>query len=68
VPADAVVERDGRTIVFAVDRGRARELGIVSGAPVQGKVVVQKGLSGGETLVARPPASLKDGDAVRVRG
>jgi hypothetical protein len=29
--------------------------------------VVREGLSGGETLVARPPASMKDGDAVRVR-
>jgi RND family efflux transporter MFP subunit len=67
VPADAVVERDGRTVVFEVDRGRARALGIVSGAPVEGKVVVREGLSGGETLVARPPAALKDGDAIRVR-
>jgi HlyD family secretion protein len=67
VPADAVVERDGRTVVFEVDRGRARERHIVSDASVDGKVVVRQGLRGGETLVARPPAGMKDGDAVRVR-
>jgi HlyD family secretion protein len=67
VPADAVVERDGRTVVFEVDRGRARARGIVSGASVDGKVVVREGLGGGETLVVRPPATMKDGDAVRVR-
>lgn len=68
VPADTVVERDGRTVVFEVDGGRARARGIVSDASVDGKVVVREGLSGSETLVARPPATMKDGDAVRVRG
>jgi RND family efflux transporter MFP subunit len=68
VPADTVVERDGRTVVFEVDGGRARAREIVSDASVDGKVVVREGLSGSETLVARPPATMKDGDAVRVRG
>jgi hypothetical protein len=31
-------------------------------------VVVKQGLAGGETLVKSPPAGLKDGDAVRVKG
>jgi len=68
VPAESVVQRDGRTVVFEVDRGRARERDIVSDASVDGKVIVREGLRGGETLVARPPATMKDGDAVRVRG
>jgi RND family efflux transporter MFP subunit len=68
VPAGTVVERDGRTVVFELDRGRARARGVVSDASVDGKVVVREGLSGGETLIARPPSTMKDGDAVRVRG
>lgn len=68
VPTETVVQRDGRTVVFEVDHGRARERDIVSDAAVDGKVIVREGLRGGETLVARPPATMKDGDAVRVRG
>jgi hypothetical protein len=31
-------------------------------------VVVKEGLRGTETLVVRPPETLKDGDAVRTKG
>jgi len=31
-------------------------------------VVVKEGLGGAETLVSNPPETLKDGDAVRVKG
>jgi hypothetical protein len=69
VPAESVVQRDGRTVVFEVDGGRAREREIVAGyGSVDGKVIVRGGLRGGETLVARPLATMKDGDAVRVGG
>jgi hypothetical protein len=37
-----------------------------AGPDRQGTTVVRTGLTGTETLVARPPESLKDGDAVRV--
>jgi hypothetical protein len=30
--------------------------------------MVRDGLSGSETLVARPPEGLKDGDSVRIKG
>jgi RND family efflux transporter MFP subunit len=68
VPAGAVVQRDGKPVVFEVAGGRARQLGIVAGAERQGQVVVKEGLRGTETLVVRPPDTLKDGDAVRIKG
>ncbi len=68
VPEEAVVTRDGRSVVFEVREGRARQRAVVIGEKRQGQVQVQEGLSGSETLVARPPASLRDGDSVRVRG
>ena len=68
VPAAAIVERDGRSIVFEVADGRVRELFVVTGFGREGQVVVREGLSGAETLVLRPPATLKNGDAVRVKG
>jgi len=67
VPADAVARRDGKPVVFEVVDGRARLRGVVPGAERQGSVVVTTGLLGTETLVARPPETLQDGDAVRTR-
>lgn len=68
VPADAVAQRDGGTVVFEIVEGRARARKIATAGERQGKVIVKEGLAGTEILVARPPAGLKDGDAVRVRG
>ena len=67
-PAAAIVQRDGRAVVFEVVGGRARQRGVVAGAERQGQVVVKEGLRGTETLVVRPPETLKDGDAVRTKG
>jgi HlyD family secretion protein len=67
VPSAAVVERGGRSVVFEVQDGRARSRGVVTGRAREGFVVVREGLSGTETLVLSPPATLQDGDAVRIK-
>jgi RND family efflux transporter MFP subunit len=67
VPREAVVSRDGRSVVFLVREGVVRERPVVLGTPRQGQVIVKDGLAGGETLVARPPDGLADGDAVRIK-
>jgi multidrug efflux pump subunit AcrA (membrane-fusion protein) len=67
VPSHAVVTRDGRPVVFELREGRALQRAIVAGPERQGSVVVREGLGGSETLVARPPESLKDGDRVRTK-
>jgi hypothetical protein len=67
-PASAVVQRGGKPVVFEIVDGRARQRGVVAGPERQGQVVVKEGLRGTETLVARPPETLKDGDAVRIKG
>jgi RND family efflux transporter MFP subunit len=68
VPAAALATREGRPVVFEVADGKARQRAIVPGPARQDRVVVQKGLTGTETLVARPPESLQDGDPVKVKG
>ncbi|MGH9748776.1 MAG: efflux RND transporter periplasmic adaptor subunit [Candidatus Polarisedimenticolia bacterium] len=65
VPQEAITERDGRSIVFEVRDGRARLRPVVTGGARGGQVVVREGLAGFETLVARPPDALRDGDPVR---
>jgi HlyD family secretion protein len=67
-PAAAVVQREGKPVVFEVVGGRVRQLGVLTGPERQGQVVVKEGLRGTETLVVRPPDTLKDGDAVRSKG
>jgi RND family efflux transporter MFP subunit len=68
VPAAAVVQRDGGAVVFEVVEGRVKRRTIVPGPERQGQVVVNQGLIGSETVVLRPADSLKDGDAVNVKG
>jgi HlyD family secretion protein len=68
VPRDAVASRGGQQVVFVVREGKAVARPVVLGTERKGQLVVKDGLSGGETLVARPKDDLKDGAAVRVKG
>jgi RND family efflux transporter MFP subunit len=67
VPAQAVVRRGERTVVYEVQGRVVRERAVLAGPERQGQVEVRQGLAGGETLVARPPETMRDGDAVRVK-
>jgi RND family efflux transporter MFP subunit len=67
VPREAVVSREGRSVVFLVREGTVQERRVVLGTARRGQVIVEDGLAGGETLVARPPEGLADGDAVRIK-
>ncbi len=68
VPKNTVVQREGRNIVFEVENGKAAERPVETGSDMQDRVVVKKGLIGSETLVSSPPATLRDGDNVKVKG
>jgi RND family efflux transporter MFP subunit len=68
VPKEAVVTRDGKSVVFEVQDGKVRQRVLEIGLERQGQLVVRQGLAGAEILVARPPETLKDGDRVRVKG
>jgi RND family efflux transporter MFP subunit len=68
VPQTAVVTREGASQVFAIVDGVAQAKAVILGPPRSDGVVIRDGLAGTETLVARPPDSLRAGDRVRVRG
>jgi HlyD family secretion protein len=68
VPRAAVATRDGKPTVFLVRDGRAQARPVVLGTERQDQVIVQEGLAGGETLVAKPGDELKDGATVKVKG
>jgi len=68
VPKESVASRSGRSVVFEVKDGRVHERPVTTTGERQGLLMVREGLSGSETLVARPAESLKDGDSVKVKG
>jgi RND family efflux transporter MFP subunit len=68
VSKQAVATRAGKPTVFLLREGKAVARAVVTGTDRQDQVVVREGLSGGETVILRPPDSLKDGDPVRVKG
>jgi RND family efflux transporter MFP subunit len=67
VPKDAVITRDGKSTVFAIEDRKARAMPITTGADLHGQLIVKQGLSGAETLVNNPPQKLKDGDTVKAK-
>jgi HlyD family secretion protein len=66
VPASAVRDSSGKKQVFVVfkERARAREVKVLS-TRTNGYLI--EGLTGGEDVIVRPPADLKDGDKVRLK-
>ncbi len=68
VPSDAIVQRDGGDVAFAVtgeDADRAELRALKLGRALGGDREVLSGLSAGETVVLDPPAELQDGGKVR---
>jgi HlyD family secretion protein len=67
IPKEAIVTRNGKSVVFQVEDNKVRQLPVVTGADLRGGVIVTNGLAGSETLVSNPPEKLKDGDSVKVK-
>ncbi|HET6632649.1 MAG TPA: efflux RND transporter periplasmic adaptor subunit [Rhodanobacteraceae bacterium] len=67
VPASAVVERDGKPVVFIIDGDHARRAPVSTGGNRSGYTEVTAGLAAGTRVVKAPPATLEDGAAVRIK-
>jgi HlyD family secretion protein len=67
VPTTAIRDKDGKKVVFIAYNGKvvAREVHITSQRS-DGALV--DGLVGGETVVTSAPATLKDGDKIKIKG
>ncbi|MBI2993254.1 MAG: efflux RND transporter periplasmic adaptor subunit [Gammaproteobacteria bacterium] len=65
VPAGAVVERDGRDVVFIVSAGYALRRDVRAGADFGGQRLVESGIKAGQQVVVNPPADLSDGQRVK---
>ena len=67
VPSTAMRDRDGKKVVYLAYGGKAvvREIHIVS-QRADGALV--DGLVGGESVITTAPATLKDGDKIKIKG
>ncbi len=67
IPRECVVKLEGQVGVFELERETASFRPVDVGEERAGKVLVESGLEGGETLILSAPASLKSGARVRVK-
>jgi hypothetical protein len=63
VQPDAIVEREGRKVVFTIKADHARAVDVTTGAKV-GDLVEVRGVKAGERLVLAPGGKVQDGTAV----
>ncbi len=66
VPRDALLERDQGSVAFVDVNGRAQERPIVLGPSEGNRVIIQEGLTEGESLIVSGHRNLVDGQSVRV--
>jgi len=64
VSPDAVVQRDGASVVFVVQENRVEQRVVQLGADVGKFKLATSGLKAGETVVMSPPAELKQGSTI----
>lgn len=67
VPADAVIQRDGASIVFVVSDDRVGVRSVQAAPARDRRQRIERGLAAGETVVLSPPATLMDGDRVAIQ-
>jgi RND family efflux transporter MFP subunit len=66
VPKQALVERDGRTFVYAIVDGKAQGRPVVTGESQDEMVEMTSGVVEGEWIVVAPPRTMAEGLRVRV--
>jgi hypothetical protein len=66
VPKSAIVQRDGRDVVFVVEGDRAKQTPVITGADFNDLKQVTSGLGAGAQVVSAPNAQLSDSAKVKV--
>jgi len=66
VPASAIVERDGHSVVFVIEDGRAQLRAVTPGQSF-GELRLVEGLAAGAHVVRTPPAEMQDGARVALQ-
>ena len=67
VPAAAVAERRGHTVVYEMDRGRAVEVPVTVGKRLGGSVTITQGLAAGTLVIDSVSDRVQPGAKIKVR-
>jgi RND family efflux transporter MFP subunit len=68
IPAGAIVQRDGHSVVFVVANGKAQQRTVQPSAQNYGELrLVPTAVNAGDNVVVSPPASLHDGSDVQTK-
>ncbi len=67
IPKEAVLTREGQTVVYLASGAKAVGRPVRIGAEVDGKVEVLEGLQGDEAVVVRGVETLRDGQRLRIK-
>ena len=67
VPTSVLRDHDGKKVVFVAFNGKAlqREVQVIS---QRSSGILVQGLTGGENVITAAPATLKDGDKIKIKG
>ncbi len=65
VPSDAVTERDGAKVLFAIDDGKLRQVKVSLGPAIGSSLELLDGPSPGTKVVNRPANELHDGQKIK---
>jgi RND family efflux transporter MFP subunit len=67
ISKNAVVTRQGRTVAFVLQGSQVKEVPVTVGPALGELVEITAGLKEGDRVVLHPPASLSDGDRVKLK-
>lgn len=68
VPATAIVQRDGRSVVFVVADGKTQQRQVTPASQAYGDLrLIPDAVKAGDSVVLAPPAELHDGSAVQTK-
>jgi len=67
VPASAIVQRDGQTVVFVINGDAAQRHVVTAGAGYGDLRLIETGLDNGARVVRAPPANLQDGMRIKLK-
>ena len=68
VPATAIVQRDGRSVVFVLDGSQVRQRAVNPAAQAYGDLrLLPAAVKPGDSVVVSPPAGLHDGSDVQIK-
>ncbi|MGH7829811.1 MAG: efflux RND transporter periplasmic adaptor subunit [Candidatus Binatia bacterium] len=68
VPASAVATRNGRQVVYRVEKDKAVEVPVVLGREMGGQIEIQQGLKAGEKVIASVDEKIRPGTRIAVKG